>query len=329
MNGLPTSGPPTRLRRTVARLWSARAAREFLLAIAFAVLFNVQPTLGADAPIDVTVNAIKGGKARASYMLELITFIMDKSGEPYELSYLEEEAASQDRNVRRLEQGEDITLMWTGTSRERETRLRPVRFPVMRGLLGYRIGIIDADSQGEFAAISTADELLEKTVCQGHDWPDTEILANARFRLETPPLYESLFKLLSMGRCDWFLRAIFEPYVELENFGALYPDLAIEENWLVVYRYPMFFFVGPENERLARALETGFERSYADGSFLEFFERFDVNRLALERTRPEERRCVVVENPGLTEATRAIPEPYWFEPMSEIRERCEVVGPGD
>ena len=60
---------------------------------------------------------------------------------------------SQTRAARELELG-NIDFIWTGTSAEYEQRFRAVRIPVLRGLDGYRICVIDPERQSAFSAVT-------------------------------------------------------------------------------------------------------------------------------------------------------------------------------
>lgn len=43
-----------------------------------------------------------------------------------------------------LDSGE-LTIIWTSTSVEKEKSLRPIRIPIRKGILGYRVLLINAD----------------------------------------------------------------------------------------------------------------------------------------------------------------------------------------
>jgi protein-disulfide isomerase len=64
-----------------------------------------------------------------------------------------------------------------------------------------------------------------------------------------------------------------EIFAERSELAAQYPNLVIDQHLLIRYPFAEFFFVSPESPKLAKAIQTGLERAYADGSFMAFFRR--------------------------------------------------------
>src|SRR3989337_4337119 len=98
---------------------------------------------------------------------------------------------SQTRAARELELG-NIDFIWTGTSAEYERRFHAIRIPVLRGLDGYRICIINPNRQSAFSAVQTLEELRKLPIGQDPGWSDVKILEGAGFEVMTAP-YDSLF----------------------------------------------------------------------------------------------------------------------------------------
>ena len=48
---------------------------------------------------------------------------------------------------------------------------------------------------------------------------------------------------------------------------SLYPKMLLDPHLLIIYPFAGFFYVAPENTELAAAIQTGFERVIADGSY--------------------------------------------------------------
>lgn len=49
----------------------------------------------------------------------------------------------------------------------------PVRIPLLKGLMGCRISIINKKNRKKFAKIKSVEELKKLTALQGHDYFDT------------------------------------------------------------------------------------------------------------------------------------------------------------
>jgi hypothetical protein len=214
---------------------------------------------------------------RWNYALGLVELALQESGRDYLLQPTVDEM-SQTRAARELELG-NIDFIWTGTSAEYEERFRPVRIPVLRGLDGYRICVINPGHQAAFSAVQSLDELKQLTIGQDPGWSDVKILEAAGLKVVTAP-YDAL------------------------------PNM-VENDLLIVYPFTSFFFVNRKDAALAEALETGLKKAYEDGRFMQHFNSHPAIRAIFDEGRIEQRRRFDIPNPFLTNETRAIPDQYW------------------
>jgi hypothetical protein len=240
---------------------------------------------------------------RWNYALGLIELALKEAGRDTVLEPTPEEM-SQTRAARELELG-NVDFIWTGTSAEYEQRFHPVRIPVMRGLDGYRVCIIDPKRQAEFSAVKSLGALQQLTIGQDPGWSDVKLLDAAGFKVVTAP-YDSLFEMVARDRVDCFLRGVHEAPTEV----AKHPGLAVESDLMVVYPFTSFFFVNKGNTQLAADLENGLKKAYADGSFMAYFKNHPAVQ-AIFAQNINRRRRFDIANPLLTEETRAIPAEYW------------------
>ncbi len=273
------------------------------LALPF-VLSCLALAAGAAADPAVLTYPKRPDSPRWQYALGLIELALKESGRDTVLQPTSEEM-SQTRAARELELGH-VDFIWTGTSADYEQRFRAVRVPVMRGLDGYRICVINPDRQPAFSAVRSLDDLRQLSIGQDPGWSDVKVLDAAGFKLETAP-YDSLFEMLDRGRFDCFLRGAHEAPTE----AAKHPGLAVENDLLIVYPFTSFFFVNKENGALAEDLENGLKKAYADGSFMAYFKNHPAIKAIFEQTHLEQRRRFDIPNPLLTDETRAIPPEYW------------------
>jgi hypothetical protein len=241
---------------------------------------------------------------RWNYALGLLQLALEESGRDYILRPSVDEM-SQTRAARELELG-NIHFIWTGTSAEYEQRFRPVRIPVLRGLDGYRICVIDPRRQSAFNAVHSLDDLKQLTIGQDPGWSDVKILEAAGLKVVTAP-YDALPNMVERDRFDCFLRGAHEA----PNEVAKHPTLAVEHELLIVYPFTSFFFVNKKNTALAEALETGLKKAYEDGRFMQYFNSHPAIRAIFDEGRIEQRRRFDIPNPFLTDETRAIPDRYW------------------
>ncbi len=251
---------------------------------------------------------------RNRYALAVLKLALEKSRSeygPYRLQPVQEQI-SQGRAMALLARGKTLDVVWTMTSREREERLRPVRVPLLKGLMGLRLLIIRAGDQPWFSHIQSPDQLRRLRAGQGSDWPDTRILRANDLPITSASSYEGMFRMLAEGRFDYLPRGINEPWEEVEAYEEL--DLAVEEELALYYPTASYFFVAPEDESLARRLRTGLNKALADGSFDELFHNHPINRRAFDRANLLERRVLRLDNPLLPEATPVEDQRLWWFP---------------
>lgn len=220
--------------------------------------------------------------------------------------------ASQGRALSQLTKGLDIDLLWTMTSEAREQQLLPVRIPLLKGLMGYRLLIIRQPDRHKFAGINSLAQLRKLRAGQGHDWPDTRILRANGIDVVTSVEYESLFKMLETQRFDFMPRGINEPFVELAARPAL--NLVVEPHLALYYPTAEYFFVNKANQALAARLHEGLMRAMHDGRFDALFFHYPANADAFAKAHLEKRQLIVLQNPLLPPATPLDQKQLWFFP---------------
>lgn len=247
------------------------------------------------------------------YQYKLLELALTRSGQPFRIQPVELDL-NQFTLQQQLSKGKTINVFWMGTSSALESSLIAVPIPLFRGLEGLRLSFIHADAQEKFNQINTLADLKQLKAAQGVGWADNKILENAGI----PTLsgrYSSLFRLINDGdKIDFFPRALVEIFAERSELVAQYPNLAIEQHLLIRYPFAQFFFVSPESPKLAKAIQTGLERAYADGSFMKFFNDNPKIREALASANLDQRVTIALPNPDMTPLLKSIPAQYWEYP---------------
>lgn len=215
------------------------------------------------------------------------------------------------RIVQMLEDGQ-MDIVWYATTEELERRLQPIRIPMYRGLLGYRVLMIKRGTQHEFNHIKTLEDLQEITLGQGRFWADTEVLTSNGLNVVKVLKYEGLFFMLDGDRFDAFPRGVHEPWSEI----ASRPELAleVEKNLLIAYTNPFYFFVSRSNPQLAQDLEEGLRIAIEDGSFNEYFFNDPTVQDVVNKANLESRTIIRLDNPALPKATPLDETHLWFDP---------------
>ena len=233
------------------------------------------------------------------YLVDVMKLAIQRSGARYDLVE-SQRAMVQGRVMRELAEGlGDPDIAWAMTSPEREAELLPIRVPVDRGLIGYRLALVRAADAERWREVHHLADLAPYTAGQGHDWPDTDILRANGLRVQTSSRYETLFDMLRLGRIDYFPRSVIE--IDDEAATPLAHDLVIEPHVLLRYPAASYLFVRPNRPQLAEDLARGLEVAVADGSFQRLFQRHFGDLIA--RHRLNQRRTLTLRNPLLPPAT--------------------------
>ncbi|WP_143247645.1 amino acid ABC transporter substrate-binding protein [Agaribacterium haliotis] len=265
-------------------------------------------------PITLRYPASSASNAeQVDYFSDLLKLALQASGSPdrYKLEKVDK-SYSQRRSVQELSQGKLYDVLWTVTNKERELKLRPIRIPLLKGLIGYRIFLIRAGDQQRFSQIQNKEQLSKLLAGQAAQWPDTAILQHNGLPVIGATFYESLFGMLKAGRFDYFPRGANEISAE----AALHPSLKIEEDLALVYPSAMYFYVSPDNEALAKIIEAGLQNIIASGDFDTYFYSHPSIQDLISSLNLKQRRAIILKRVDLPEQTPIDVQKFWFQSLS-------------
>jgi hypothetical protein len=238
---------------------------------------------------------------------------------PYELKP-SVQAMNQARAGEEIASGNGLVNVFArSTTAEHEQRFVPVRIPIDKGLISYRVFLVRGGMQGKFAAVKTLQDLRAYSVGSFPTWADTQILRAGGFKVVTGDSYEGLFRMLVAGRFDFFSRSADEAYREYDERRALLPEMKVEQNLLLYFPTTRYFFVrrGEEGEKLAARIEDGLNLMVKAGSFDAHFLRYKGALIA--RAHLKTRKVFRIDNPFMSGETRLLfktrPE-LWYDPAS-------------
>jgi len=247
------------------------------------------------------------GDRRYDYAGQVLQLALSKTGTEYRIQTAEF-PMNQERQVLEIEAGRTIDVGPIPSSAEREARLLPIRIPLNKGLLGWRLGLIRKGDQGLVAGVNTLADLKGLRLAQGQEWPDTQILQANGINVITAPKYEGLFKMLTGKRFDYFPRSVMEIWDE----QAINADtLEVEPHLALHYFYDAYFMVNRKNTKLAQDIREGLEKAIADGSFDKVFQQYFGERL--RKARLETRTVIELRNPLLTPGTPSDRPELWYD----------------
>ena len=255
---------------------------------------------------------------RYSYHWEILRTALERTSKdygPYRL--VPSEPMTERRQAFELQNNSGkLTVMYLSTLPEFERNLRPIRIPVDKNLGGYCVFLIRKGDQDKYHALKTLDDLRKFTYGLGLGWIDVNILKSNNFRVVTGSSYDGLFEMLVNGRFDIFLRAAVEVIDEFEQRKSKMPDLHIEEQNLLYYPLPMYFWFSKteEGELLAARAEAGMWLMIKDGTYDRIFDRYQRHKI--ERLDLKHRRIFRISNPFLGPETPMNDKRLWFDPQT-------------
>lgn len=275
----------------------------------FILALLLQPFLTSASEIRVNDSSDPNGP----YAIKMIQLANDHIEKKYKL-VISQEPFSQSRIMTETSGG-NLDIFWSSSTSDLEARYRPIRINLFKGLLGYRIFIINKNNQAKFDHIKTLADLKKITIGQGRTWADGDILERNGFTVIKTNKYESLFYMVDGNRFDAFARGVHEPFDELDRRKDL-KDLVVEKNIMLFYKVPFYLFVDQKADELAKDLELGFERAIADGSFDAVFFNDPAVKKALTYANMKNRRVFELENPTLSKETPLDRKEQWFDPST-------------
>lgn len=205
----------------------------------------------------------------------LVRAALDAAG--MQAAFVDAPQGNERRNLFQISHGQTHIDMMPATPARlrlvRQGQLRMIPVPLDRGLLGWRINLLLEAQRDKLAKVRTAADLKHFSMGQNVGWMDVEIYRAAGIPTKEVKRWSNgeFAEQMEAGFLDLFPLGLEETLnYFLPHFRKHYPQLTMDPHILV--RYPWFRFVwvapGPETDALYAALQTGFDKIVADGSFL-------------------------------------------------------------
>lgn len=169
-------------------------------------------------------------------------------------------------------------VFWSMTSPEREHLAIAVKVPLFKGYIGKRALLTKRALLPRFKDVKTKQDLAQFSAIQGHDWPDTKILAQNGLTVRPLANYQAMFSLVIRGRVDYFPRSFIEVISEMEQIKS--DELVIVPDLYISYPTAFYFFVSNHKPELAKALLKGLKVMKSTGEFEQLFASYFAEDLA-------------------------------------------------
>lgn len=219
------------------------------------------------------------------------------------------------RSAALISRNQGVDLLWGSATIEREALLQPIRIPLLKGLMGYKIFLIHPDDQPVFSQVKNLEDLQTLRAGQGADWPDVEILLRNNIPVVSSANYEALYKMLAAKRFDFFPRGANQILSELRHNND--KNITVERDLVLAFPSPLYFYVKKDNETLARRIEKGLRDMMLDGSYDRYFYRHPLIMDAILNLHLQERNVIHISNPLLPPGTPREPQEDWMNKVKQ------------
>ncbi len=233
---------------------------------------------------------------------------------PYRIDAVPIEVMTPIRAKEVVRQGTKVNIYVALTTNDWEHDTIPVRIPIRRGILNYRLLLVHQNNRSTFANINSLEELKHLKVGSQLGWATTDILKAEGFNVVRGTKPDGMFYMLDGGRFDYLPRGINEIFNEQEKYkdklqNTVAPNIALN------LPAPTYFFVSPSEPGLAKRLEAGLEIMVKDGSLKAIFNAAYGDALKIADLKS--RKIISIKNSSLPPLTPLDRKELWYDPFEE------------
>jgi ABC-type amino acid transport substrate-binding protein len=254
---------------------------------------------------------------RMAYKVAILRAALDKTIADYGPYTLSTDAPMLNtlRARQALQDGEIINVFIALMDEEWETKTIPIRIPIRRGILNFRILLIHKDDLQLYKNIHTIEDLKRLKAGLQHSWTTTRLMEQTGFEIVKASSYEGLFTMLNSHRYHYLPRGIHEIYDEFDQYKDTLKNIAIEPELLLILPTSAYVFVSPKYPKLAKRLEAGLESMVQDGTLKAIFDTYFAE--SIEKANLHNRRIIRLTNPSLPQEYPLDRPELWFDPFKE------------
>lgn len=183
------------------------------------------------------------------------------------------------------------------TSREREENAIPIRLPIRKGLLSYKLLIINKKNINMFDEVKSLETLKTYRFGVVYDWVTAGIMHANNFDVIDVPSYHGLFRMLNAERFDYTVLGVNEAFPILASLKDENLNLMVAPNIALYINTPSYIFVSKSNPRLAERITWGLEKMIKNGRFDEVFEQYHQGYI--DKVDLQNRTIISIPNPNL------------------------------
>lgn len=269
----------------------------------------------SDGDIDVVSIASSHSKLdiRTKYTHEILNKALNLSSEKYGLFKLNKVAISMSNDVTfyELSRGKIINVAMSGATPDKDHLATPIRIPIRRGILNYRLLIINKKNLKLFEKINSLAQLKPYSVGIHSNSVTSDVMKVLGFSVVDTVSYDGMFKQLSQDKFDYIPRGLHEAYDEIELRKETINNLIVEPNLALYSPLPYYIYVSPAYPKLAERIEYGLEKMIEQGLIAKIFERYYGEDI--KRSKLSERTIINIGNPFLSPKTPLHRKELWID----------------
>lgn len=251
------------------------------------------------------------GLGTNSFGYDVLRLALSKVSSDYEVK-LTDTFINSPRAKESLENG-TISVVDSGISGEVAEKFDIIYKPIDMGLLGWRLFIINSNSESDFSKIKTLKQLKTMKAGQGQNWSDVAVLENSEIEVITAPQLDSLLKMVEKNRFDFLPLGVNEVYGLLNNFAPDNKALVVEKSLVLVYPFGRFFYVKKGNKKLYNDISHGLDIAFKDGSFQKLILNHPFFKEGLEKANLKSRTVIKIDNPFMPKEFWKINSKWWYK----------------
>lgn len=211
-----------------------------------------------------------------------------------------------------LNEGELLNMQWSSPGTEiAKAEVIEIPIDISRGLQGYRVCLINKDTEFDFSTLTTVESLRKLRIAQGAGWGELPIYYYNGIRPQEPPTMSGLYPMLGLKRFDCVPLGINEINTIIDLEKLQYPFLAIEKTLLIYYYFPIYLYVSNKFPEIAKRIALGLEKIKASGEFDQLVRKHylkNIQNLNLQTRRVICLRSPFSSNPRQCEGVQTLPD---------------------
>ncbi|MGJ8681631.1 hypothetical protein [Paraglaciecola sp.] len=199
------------------------------------------------------------------------------------------------RTLNSMREGELINT-YIGPSRENmEEYAIPIKVPIRMGLLNYRLFLVNKSNMAKFDKVESLDDLNKLVAGLQNHWVTTDIFKNLDMNMVTGHNFDGMFLMLQKNRFDYFPRAIYEIYEELEERKLALDNITIEPRLALHLPMPTYVYVSKNAPQLAKRVEFGLRKMVNKGEIKRLLYKYYSEEI--QKANLPKRTIIHMDNP--------------------------------